>query len=249
VLVYLVLARPRGLHSRDTITALLWPEADQTGARHALRNALHGIRQALGEVIVTAGDGHVGVNRDLISCDAIALEADLAAGMWAEGVARYTGELLQGFHVAEAPEFERWLDAERSRLHDSVYRAAITSAESSRARGDIAGAVVASRQASALAPDDEVSLRRLMEILSVAGDRAGALREFDRFVARADDDYGVQPGPETLQLARSLRVAVAPSARAPRTDFAEPTGSSVQSLTSGKALRLSKKPRVCRHCG
>ena len=214
VLVYLVLARPRGLHSRDTLTALLWPEADQTGARHALRNALHGIRQALGDVIITAGDGHVGVDRDLVSCDAIALEADLAAGLWAEGVARYTGELLQGFHVAEAPEFERWLDAERSRLHDSVHRAAITSAESARARGDFAGAVVASRQANALAPDNEVSLRRLMEILSLAGDRGGALREFDRFVARADDDYGVQPGEETLQLARSLRAAASPSARA-----------------------------------
>jgi len=210
VLVYLVLARPRGFHSRDTLTALLWPEADQSGARHALRNALHGIRQALGEVIVTAGDSHVGVDMDLISCDAIALEADLAAGMWAEGVARYTGELLQGFHVAEAPEFERWLDGERRRLHESVYRAAITSAESSRASGDIAGAVVAARRASALAPDDEVSLRRLMELMGAAGDRAGALREFDRFVARADDDYGVQPGAETLKLARSLRAPSTP---------------------------------------
>jgi DNA-binding SARP family transcriptional activator len=196
---------------------LLWPEAEQAGARHALRNALHGIRQALGEVIVTAGDGHVGVDRDLISCDAIALEADLAAGMWAEGVRRYTGELLQGFHVAEAPEFERWLDAERSRLHESVYRAAITSAESCLARGDITGALIAARQASALAPDDEVSLRRLMEILSMKGDRAGALREYDRFVARADDDYGVQPGAETLQLARSLR---APSPRSSQFDRA-----------------------------
>jgi DNA-binding SARP family transcriptional activator len=214
VLAYLVLARPRGLHSRDTLTALLWPEADQAGGRHALRNALHGIRQALGEVIITAGDGHVGVDRDLILCDAIALEADFAAGRWSEGVARYTGELLQGFHVADALEFERWLDAERSRLHDLVYRAAVAFAESCRARGDIEGALRAARQASALAPDDEVSLRRLMQILGMAGDRAGALREYDKFVARADEDYGVQPAAETVQLARLLRAPPAPSARA-----------------------------------
>jgi len=238
VLVYLVLARPRGWHSRDTLTALLWPEADQAGARHALRNALHGIRQALGEVIITAGDGHVAVDRDLISCDAIALEADLAAGMWAEGVTRYTGELLQGFHVADAPEFERWLDAERSRLHDAVYRAAITSAESCRAGGDVKGALIAARQASGLAPDDEVSLRRLMEVLTMAGDRAGALREYDRFVARADDDYGLPPGAETLQLARALRAAAAPSARAlePNTPEQLPPASRVSPAESIAAI-------------
>ena len=210
VLAYLVLARPRGLHSRDTLVALLWPEADQASARHALRNALHGIRQALGEVLVNAGDEQVGVDRNRISCDAIALESDLAAGRPAEGIARYDGELLQGFHVADAPEFERWLGAERSRLHDMVFNAAVATAEICRTKGDVAGALVAARRASALAPDDEVSLRRLMETLRVAGDRAGALREYDRFVARAGDDYGVEPGAETLELVRALR---APSTR------------------------------------
>ncbi|MDB4869139.1 MAG: transcriptional activator protein, partial [Gemmatimonadales bacterium] len=205
VLAYLLLARPRGLHSRDTLVALLWPEADQAGGRHALRNALHGIRQALGEVIVTAGDEQVGVNRDRISCDAISLEVDLAAGRLEEAVTRYTGELLQGFHVGEAPEFEHWLDGERSHLHDSVLRAAIASAERCRARGDVEGALSAARRASALAPDDEVSLRRLIEILNVAGDRAGALREYDRFAARAQKDYGVHPSAETLELVRKLR--------------------------------------------
>ena len=215
VLAYLVLARPRGLHSRDTLVALLWPEADQAGGRHALRNALHGIRQGLGEVIVSAGDEQVGVNRDRIFCDAITLEADIVAGRLAEALSHHNGELLQGFHVADAPEFERWLDTERSRLHDSVVRAAVTRAESCRARGDVEGALFAARRASALAPDDEVSLRRLMEILSTAGDRAGALREYDRFAQRADDDYGVEPGAETLRLVRALRSPAAASATPP----------------------------------
>ena len=215
VLAYLVLARPRGLHSRDTLVALLWPEADQASGRHALRNALHAIRQALGEVIVTAGDEQVGLNRDLISCDAIALESDLAAARLAEGLTRYGGELLQGFHVAEAPEFERWLDGERSHFHESVFRAAVSCAEKCRALGDVEGALFAARRASALAPDDEASLRRLMEILALMGDRSGALREYDRFAARALEDYGVQPDAETLELAHALRAPSAPSTGAP----------------------------------
>jgi DNA-binding SARP family transcriptional activator len=205
VLAYLVLARPRALHSRDTIVSLLWPEADQASGRHALRNALHGIRHALGDVIVNAGDEQVGVNRDRISCDAIDLEADIAAGRLSEGLARYSGELLQGFHVADAPQFEHWLDGERSRLHDLAFRAAVSVSDASRARGDADGALSAARRASALAPDDETSLRRLMEILSAAGDKRGALREYERFAVRAIEEYGAEPGAETLKLARSLR--------------------------------------------
>jgi len=50
LLVYLALGEPAGLHSRDRLLALLWPEADEGSSRHSLRNALHAIRQALGDV-------------------------------------------------------------------------------------------------------------------------------------------------------------------------------------------------------
>ena len=37
LLLYLALAEPQGLHSRDRLLALLWPEADDGSSRHALR--------------------------------------------------------------------------------------------------------------------------------------------------------------------------------------------------------------------
>jgi DNA-binding SARP family transcriptional activator len=75
VLAYLALARPRGLHSRDTILALLWPESTQASGRHALRNALHAIRYSLGDdALVTAGDGLVGLDPARVRCDALELE-------------------------------------------------------------------------------------------------------------------------------------------------------------------------------
>ncbi|HEY5020922.1 MAG TPA: BTAD domain-containing putative transcriptional regulator [Gemmatimonadaceae bacterium] len=239
VLAYLVLARPRGLHSRDTLVALLWPEADQPSGRHALRNALHGIRQTLGEIIVTAGDEQVGLNRDRISCDAIALEEDLAAGRLAEGLMQYSGDLLQGFHVADAPEFERWLDGERSHFHESVFRAAVSCAEKCRARGDVEGALLAARRASALAPDDEASLRRLMEILALIGDRSAALREHDRFAARAREDYGVQPGTETLELVRALRAPPTPPTGAPH-----PVAARLAEVSTDSARRDDVTPEL-----
>jgi DNA-binding SARP family transcriptional activator len=213
-LAYLVLARPRGLHSRDTLVALLWPEADQAGARHALRNTLHRIRQALGEtVIVTAGDGLVGVDRDQIICDAVTLEDDLAAGRLDDVVARYQGELLKGFHVSDAPEFERWLDGERRRLSDAVLGAAWTAAETLRKQGDLNGALKAARRAITIAPDDEPSIRRLMEMLDGGGDRAGALRAFEEFAERLNVDYQTAPSAETQALANKLRVSPPPHVR------------------------------------
>ena len=206
VLVYLALARPRGLHSRDTLIGLLWPEADQPGGRHALRNALHALRQVLGQqVIVTSGDALVGLDPQRIDCDALALEAEVAAGRYEEAVGRYHGELLQGFYVSEAPEFERWLDGERRRFGDLVQKAAWAHADSLRAAGESERAVEAARRASALAPEDEISLRRLLRFLDDGGDRATALRAYDDFAERLKNDLDAEPSAETQALARSLR--------------------------------------------
>ena len=208
VLVYLVLARPRGLHSRDTLIGLLWPESDQAAGRHALRNALHSIRQSLGDgIITTSGDALVGVDTSRITCDALQLEEDLAAGRDEHAIARYHGALLQGFFVSDAPEFERWLDVERRRFADAVVAAAWQRADACHAVGDSEGAMRAARRAYALAPDDEPSLRRLLARLGDAGDRAGAARAYDEFADRLKREYDAEPSAETQALVQSMREA------------------------------------------
>jgi DNA-binding SARP family transcriptional activator len=62
LLAYLV-AGHRGLHRRDRLTALLWPDLDDARARNALSKALHHLRRSLGEeAIVTRGNEEVGLN-------------------------------------------------------------------------------------------------------------------------------------------------------------------------------------------
>ncbi len=205
VLAYLVLARPRGLHSRDTLVAMLWPESDQAAGRHALRNVLHAIRRSLGEgVIITAGDGMVGVDSTLVHCDAIELGKDLEAGRVDEAIARYRGELLQGFHVSEAPDFERWLDAERRWTSDTVLAGVWSLAEKKREAGDLEGAAKTARAALVIAPEDELALRRLLQFLEDAGDRFGVVRVYEEFSTRLKREYGANPSPETAALVRTL---------------------------------------------
>ena len=243
VLLYLTLARPRGLHARDTLIGLLWPEADQTGGRHALRNALHALRQALGaDAIVTSGDGLVGVDTREIDCDALELEADVAAGRVEDAIARYHGELLQGFYVSQAPEFEHWLDGERRRLAELVQKAAWAHAESLRAAGESERAAEAASRASALAPDDEISLRRLLRFLDDGGDRAGAIRAYDEFAERLRDELDAEPSAETQALAQSLREPPTTEdlrAAAPASRKATTRGSSVESGFAGSAMPVS----------
>ena len=206
VLSYLVLARPRGLHARDTVVALLWPEANQVGGRHALRNALHAIRQALGQdVIITAGDGLVGVDAQRISCDALDSESDLSAGRLGAALTRYQGELLAGFHVAEAPEFERWLDAERRRLHDAMQVAVRDHVAALRAGGDIRAALDVARRGRELDPGDEAALRQLMQLSWETGDRGAALREYQTFARWLHDEYRATPSAESQKLALTIR--------------------------------------------
>src|SRR3954451_17725298 len=205
VLAYLAVARPRGLHSRDTLIALLWPESDHKGGRHALRNALHTARQALGEsAIVTAGDGLVGIDHQLVRCDAVAMESAVEQRDWQRALDAYQGEFLQGFHVSDAPEFERWVEVERRRLHTLVSDAAAALVEARRAAGDHAGAVAAARRGLELLPDSEPAMRRVLELAREVGDRAAALRAYDDFTRRMRDDLDVEPSAETQRFARAL---------------------------------------------
>jgi serine/threonine-protein kinase len=255
VLAYLAVARPRGLHSRDTLIALLWSESDHASGRHALRNALHGARQALGEsAIATAGDNLVGLDEERVRCDAIALESAVQGRDWRRALDLYQGEFLQGFHVSEAPEFERWLEAERRRLHSLVSDAAAALVEERRAADDHAGALAAAQRGLELSPDSEAAMRRVLELSRAAGDRAAVLRTYDDFTRRMRADLDVEPSAETQRLARTLRQAAGdstielrmpvarsepPSREAPSSD---PTP--VRIPSDPHALRRSKRGRT-----
>src|SRR5213080_2546935 len=173
LLVYLAAAVPQGFHRRDTLLALFWPELDETHARAALSQALYVLRNALGDQgILTRGDDEVGLSTDVVWCDARAFEAAVDAGQPAEALALYRGGLLEGFFVSDAPEFERWLERERERLQERAAEGAWALADAHAASRDLVQAARWARWAAALAPTDEVAIRRLMMLLRGLGDRA-----------------------------------------------------------------------------
>lgn len=207
LLLYLALAEPTGMHARDRLLALLWPEADEESARHSLRNGLHALRRALGDVIVTRGEVFVGLDFEKLRCDALELRHHLRAGRVEEAVALLRGELAAGFNVSGAPEFERWLDAQRAELHRSVVAAAWKRADELKGTGS--AEVDALRRAARLDPGNEPGARRLMRLLTDAGDRGGALAAYQDLTTHLARELETGPSAETRAIAATLREHVA----------------------------------------
>lgn len=219
LLVYLALAEPSGLHARDRLVTLFWPEADEVSSRHSLRNALHALRRSLGDdAIVARGEAWVGLDFGALRCDVLELRAHLAAGRVDEALALWKGELARGFHVSGAPDFERWLDEERASLGRMVRAAAWKQADAREGAGG--AGLDAVRRAMRLDPGNEPGARRLMQMLAAAGDRSGALRVYQDLVAWLAHELEAEPSGETRALASRLRVAsgAQPAARASAID-------------------------------
>src|SRR5690606_33563702 len=111
------------------------------------------------------GAGELALASDHIWCDVWAIDDALRDDRLEDALALYRGDLLEGFHLSGVPEFERWLDQERDRLRVALASAAWTLAERAEASEQPADAARWARRAMALAPGDEVSLRRLIECL------------------------------------------------------------------------------------
>jgi DNA-binding SARP family transcriptional activator/TolB-like protein len=212
LLVYLVLGRPHGFHSRERLFAMFWPESSQPRARKALDQAVYVLRQGLGaRVVDRREDGSVRINLQRLSCDALQFEEMLQQGRQKDAVELYRGDLLDGFHVDGCGDFERWLDAERRRLRTQVRDATTSLADADLQRGNLVGALRWQRKAAEWAPYDEELLRKRLELLDRLGDRAGAIRAYERFETGLLTDLELEPSEETRALIERIRAEPARS--------------------------------------
>jgi len=208
LLAYLAVARPRGFHRRDTIVGMFWPETGQDQARNALRQAVHRLRHELGaDVIVSRGADELGIDSSALSADVVEFEDALGAGKVAEALEQYRGDLLPGFFVSDAPEFDQWLERERARLRERAAGAARDLARQEAKRGELSTAAHWAWRAYSLKPDDEGELRQLLDLLVRSGDHAGALRTYDEFAERLAREYEIEPSDATRGLVTQLRAA------------------------------------------
>lgn len=223
MLAYLATADHGKFRRRDIILPLFWPEATEKKARLALNQTLHFLRQSLGAgVIVSRGQDEIGIASEMLWCDVSAFDQMRRSGDPAGALDLYKGELLPGFFIAAAPEFDQWLSDERARLRRASYAAAWELAQDAERSGDLSAAGAWGRRAAALSANDEPCVRDLVRLLDRIGDPAGALEAYEAFALRLKRECDARPSAETRELALAVRASLERDSQLVRRPSAHP---------------------------
>jgi len=160
LLAYLAMSATTGdgYVSRDKLLALFWPESDNERARNALNQYVFRLRESLGsDTILSRGAGRLGLNRDLVWCDAIRFLAALEGSDLEGALDLYHGDFLSGFHLSGTPELEKWLDNRRRLLRSRALDAALALGKAADDAGEWAEAAGWYRRAIRVDPDSTLA--------------------------------------------------------------------------------------------
>lgn len=228
-----VLAVERQPQPRDRLAALLWPDADATRARSALRRTLSVTAAAAGEAVI-AQRSVVALDGDKASSDFAEFEALLGAGdagSLRSATALYRDDFLAGFSLRDAPEFEDWHDRTAQ-----MYRRRLSTALGVLVEHDIDAhnldrALVEAERWLALDPLHEPAHHALIRIHAWRGDRSAAMRQYRTCVRVLDVELGVEPLAETRELYDAVRRDQLPPPR--------PTESEATSVVPAREVRAA----------
>jgi len=220
LLAVLATGGERGV-SRDRLLALFWSESNAEHARHALTQSLSALRRELGSDNLFLGSADLSLNTAVIESDVAALETALARGEFERAVALYVGPFLDGIHLDHAhasPEFERWIEAERSRLAGLIAEALERLAVAATERHEHRHAVEWWRRLAALDPCSARSATGLITALAAAGDASGALRHAQVYQTLLREELNLEPDEAVLAIVRRLRHGTERSSASPGDD-------------------------------
>lgn len=210
LLIYLAFGGPI-FHRRDRILALFWPESDEKGARGSLSQSLFQLRAALGKDLITSrGDDEIGIGSGTLWCDVAAFDDALRNHRPAEAMALYAGELLPSFVVADAPEFQNWLDEQRTALRTRAAAACIELAEEAERARDVRATETWLRRAVAIDRFSEPTHQRLISLLDRVGNRAAALHAYNELSELLRTEFESEPAAESIALIRNVRARAQP---------------------------------------
>ncbi len=257
LLAYLaVLRRPV---SRETLTALLWPDSAAHDARGALRRTLSVLKSGLSAtgLVVTrttieleAGSTDVDLDhfRSLVnqarSHEHTVRDACPSCRAQLEGaVAIARGPFMEGFALRDSDVFDEWQSAERE-----VYERELAGALERLVREQLAAAawpaaIATGQRWIGLDPLHEPAHRALMEAYARAGETAAALGQYRDAVTILDRELGVAPLPETSELNESIlagSLSAEPTPEVAMTEGSEPVAPASSLPLVGRSAELER---------
>jgi predicted ATPase/DNA-binding SARP family transcriptional activator len=209
LLAYILLSPQRTADVRQ-IAAKLWPDELDEDALANVRRHLYYVRQWLASLGVLP-DGVERKSRTVTVTTAVIPFVDVleferiaaAGGDALNMLDLYRGDLLEGFD-------DPWIVTKREALRETLFDVAEREIRSCAA-ADTPRAIAIAQKALAIDPLREGVVRELMRALDASGDRAGAVREYQRFARLLREEVAAEPSPATVELAATLSAAIAPS--------------------------------------
>jgi DNA-binding SARP family transcriptional activator len=182
------LAVDPGPHSREMLADLLWPEANVVDARASLRTTLNYLRHALGpsaDAVITATRESIGFRRGApvdFDVQALAHAQHLSrcspcvspTRQIAAAVDRIRGPFLSGMLAPDAPDFEAWIESQRTYWSGVESELLDRLASRQMVERDGAAAISTLERWTSLNPDEEIAWERLIDAYLRMKDVAGA---------------------------------------------------------------------------
>lgn len=187
--------------SRDALAGVLWAEHSDEQAKNSLRQALAVLRKELkGQdgTFFAALESKIALHPGLIVLDTEGFLGDVRLGTresLQRAISLWRGSFMADVTVSETG-LEQWLMEQREHYNSHFISAMdrLVPLLDGAARIDMARRLV---QADTLR---EGSHRQLMEAYLAAGEKAQALRHYDKLRKLLREDLGVEPSPETQGL-------------------------------------------------
>jgi DNA-binding SARP family transcriptional activator len=213
-LAYLVLYRDID-HPREVLIEQFWSSCEPARGRSCLGTALSRLRKSLrvdGWLEISArGEPRIAL-RAPIWFDIVAFETAIALALTApmgrlelpmlegliSGLNHYHGDLLLGW-------YDNWVLAERERLRVLCLRGYRRLMEHYAATGNFEDAIQAGHSALRIEPLQELVQQRVIELYHQSGQRAAAVRQYDRLAALLKSELGIAPSKATRALVERIR--------------------------------------------
>jgi DNA-binding SARP family transcriptional activator len=231
------LATEGGVHERQKLTRLLWPESDMAHGRTALRITLLHLRRILGEDASPEGESHVLITHNTLGLDmASGIELDLHAleAAWklmhalpapeaVKGEVRcaliarlqsaavlYRGSFLQDFTLRNTLDFDYWVSFQQGCWYQRIEQIFDWLSRLQGAEGSLEQAIETVERWCSLDPLNEDISLRLMQLQFASGNRTAALKTYETYQSILMTELSAKPSRKLVALAEALRSASPP---------------------------------------
>ncbi|MBN1266456.1 MAG: tetratricopeptide repeat protein [Anaerolineales bacterium] len=224
LLIYLAVEPPH-IHSREKLSALLWPEQPPGKAAHNLRQALTALRKAVGdlesrELLLDISRESIGItphaqleidvdtflgNVNSVFLAGTRTESRIDIRRLKKAGDMYRGPFLHDFDLKDSEPFEEWALLQRESIHRQAIRVYENLLGYYQRRGQNTQMLQTAETLLELAPWDEQTRRLLMILYAQSGQKRTALSVYHSGKKYLKESLDLDPSTETVQLFEKLR--------------------------------------------